>query len=238
MISTTALESKEPTCAILSQITVWFPSIAENIVFWVWVLPCGKEIWTSFQKASTSKTNSAKVTFQVAAILYFSLIAAKKSLQVNERLVKEAHLTMLLVLYTRRLFQQMPHLPKSKILQQNFSFWSWLGVSPSWCPILLFSGSNLLCTSSQSESEPHTLSWQKFDFQLFSSIWRMILYLSSGLVSVPIILARGRVNVLPLKVENSQKCSDYLKIKWTDLSLASIFSISGPSNWIRKRTCP
>ena len=30
---------------------------------------------------------------------------------------------MLLVLYTRRLFQQMPLL-KSKILQQNFSFWS------------------------------------------------------------------------------------------------------------------
>ena len=47
-------------------------------------LPCGKEIWTSFQKVSSSNTNSAKVTFQVAATLYFFQAAAKKSLQVNE----------------------------------------------------------------------------------------------------------------------------------------------------------
>ena len=51
---------------------------------WGFGLPCGKEIWTSFQKVCSSNTNSAKVTFQVAATLYFFQAAAKKSLQVNE----------------------------------------------------------------------------------------------------------------------------------------------------------
>ena len=105
------------------------------------------------------------------------------------------HIRQLCWVNTRRLFQQMP---KFKILQQNFSF--------SWRVLLhldtLFASSqeiilNILLHNLDLSLTLHPSKNSNYKVIIKNSV----LYLSSGLVRVPIILDRGRVKLLPLQLK-------------------------------------